>query len=61
MTAKHGHSAVNMSRPMVDGKPRYQVLCQCGRLTEVGSRRDVDQEQRQHKFEEKRKARERAS
>lgn len=50
------HLAINLDRPMVDGSLRYQVLCACHRKTEIGSRRDVQKEQKQHRKEERRKA-----
>lgn len=52
------HFEINLDRPMVDGSPRYQVLCACHRRTEIGSRRDVQKEQKQHRKEERRKVHE---
>lgn len=45
------HTAVQLARPMVEGQPRYQVQCACGRLTEITSRRDAQKEQKQHRKE----------
>lgn len=43
------HSTVSLDRPVVDGKPRYQVQCACGRRTDIGPRRLVEREQKDHR------------
>lgn len=43
------HTTVLLDRPVVDGRPRYQVLCSCGQRTCVGSRATVEQEQKDHR------------
>lgn len=43
------HVTVLLSRPVVDGKPRYQVQCACGQRTEVGSRKLVEGQQKAHR------------
>ncbi len=48
---KVDHMTVLMSRPMVEGVPKYQVQCSCGRKTEIGSRKLVEQEQKKHRKE----------
>lgn len=48
------HQTVLLSRPMVEGRPRYQVQCSCGRKTEIGSRQLVQQEQKNHRKEARR-------
>lgn len=52
---KSEHSIVNLSRPMVDGKLRYQVKCSCGRFTAATSRREAEMEQKAHRKEQRRK------
>lgn len=51
------HREVNLARPMVDGKPRYQSQCSCGRLTTITSRRDAQKEQKAHRKEMRRQRR----
>ena len=43
------HRTVLLDRPVVDGRPRYQVLCSCGQRTSVGSRATAEQEQKDHR------------
>jgi len=48
---KSDHVAILLDRPVVDGKLKYQVLCSCRRRTEIGTRKQVQQEQKQHRRE----------
>ncbi len=49
------HKTVNLARVVMDGQARYQVKCACGRRTEVGSRKQVEQEQKAHRKQERNK------
>ena len=51
------HTTILLDRPMVDGRPRYQVLCSCGRRTYIGSRASVEQDQKIHRRAMRRKQR----
>jgi hypothetical protein len=46
---KSDHVAVLQSRPVVKGKLRYEIKCSCGRRTAVGSRAQVQQDQKNHR------------
>ena len=46
---KDDHATLLLGRRMFKGKLRYEVKCSCGRRTAVGSRAQVEQDQKQHK------------
>lgn len=56
VTAKvKDHFYLSLDRPVVDGRPRYQVTCACGRKTEIGPRGQVEREQKTHRKEMKKR------
>ena len=50
------HTTILLSRPVVEGRPRYRVTCSCGRQTPIGSRQAVAQDQKNHRREVKQNA-----
>lgn len=50
---KSDHVAILQSRPMIKGKLWYEIKCSCGRRTPVGTRKEVQQDQKQHRKRER--------